>query len=171
MPAEGGAAAAAELPRLLPAPLKLLRTLKFCEGASPEPRTQVGQADGWGCCGGTLLSGGCGLAPAGARREPRRAHSHLFARPLPTHERAQEAHQLCDVGLMLAKAIADRLRGGKGGGAEPARFPGQVVLPRMCFRPNLGDRSEWLGRVLGRLWLLAVLHGWLPRGHGCTRCQ
>lgn len=31
----------ADLSRLLPAPLKLLRTLKFCEDASEEPRTQV----------------------------------------------------------------------------------------------------------------------------------
>lgn len=31
-----------ELARLLPAPLKLLRTLKFCEDATDEPRTQVG---------------------------------------------------------------------------------------------------------------------------------
>ena len=32
----------AEVARLLPAAIKLLRTLKFCEDATTEPRTQVG---------------------------------------------------------------------------------------------------------------------------------
>lgn len=54
----------------------------------------------------------------------------------------QEARQLCDLGLLLIKAIADRVCSGKFNAAAIARFPGQVVLPRMCFRPNLGDQSE-----------------------------
>lgn len=38
--------APSEVARLLPAPIKLLRTLKFCEDATDEPRTQVRQTCG-----------------------------------------------------------------------------------------------------------------------------
>ena len=51
----------------------------------------------------------------------------------------QEAHQLCDLGLVLLRQIAGRLTRGKP--LEPGRFPGQVVLPRLCFRPNM-EQSE-----------------------------
>lgn len=51
----------------------------------------------------------------------------------PTAAPPQEAHQLCDIGLVLSRAIGDRLRGGKPA-AEPPRFPGTVTLPRICFR-------------------------------------
>jgi hypothetical protein len=80
--------------RLLPPAIKLLRTLKFCDDACSEPRTE-------------------------------------------------EAHQLCDLGLMLLKQIADRLTGGKA--LEPARFPGQIVLPRLCYKFNAAHQREWAG--------------------------
>ncbi len=53
----------------------------------------------------------------------------------------QEVHQLCDLALLLLKQISMRLTKGKP--AEPAHFPGQVVLPKLIFRPNLQQR-EWL---------------------------
>ncbi|KAL4458690.1 hypothetical protein ABPG75_013555 [Micractinium tetrahymenae] len=80
-----------EVARHLPALLKMLRSLKFCEDASGEPRTQ-------------------------------------------------EAHQLCDIAMVLLRQIALRLTKGKP--AEPGRFPGQVVLPRMCFRPNMQGQGK-----------------------------
>ena len=41
----------AEVARLLPAAIKLLRTLKFCEDATTEPRTQVGICSSRAQCG------------------------------------------------------------------------------------------------------------------------
>jgi hypothetical protein len=88
--------APSEVARLLPAPIKLLRTLKFCEDASEEPRTQ-------------------------------------------------EAHQLCDIAMAQMRQIAARLLKGKEQPAELGRFPGQVVLPRLCFRPtNLQQQAKRL---------------------------
>ena len=40
-----------EVARLLPAAIKLLRTLKFCEDATTEPRTQVGICSSRAQCG------------------------------------------------------------------------------------------------------------------------
>lgn len=45
MPLDAAAPTPADVARLVPPSLKLLRTLKFCDDASPEPRTEVG---GWG---------------------------------------------------------------------------------------------------------------------------
>lgn len=165
MPPEGAAGVPAELPRLLPAPLKLLRTLKFCEDASPQPRTQAsGCGCGLGCRAGSGAGGGAATLCAASLRPP--APQPHLTRTHPPAPRVQEAHQLCDMGLLLAKAIADRLRGGKGAAdAEPARFPGQVVLPRMCFRPNLGDRSEWRGGR--RRWRWRACVGGLVQGRVC----
>ncbi|KAL4420139.1 hypothetical protein ABPG77_010355 [Micractinium sp. CCAP 211/92] len=83
--------APSEVARHMPALLKMLRSLKFCDDASAEPRTQ-------------------------------------------------EAHQLCDVAMVLMRQVALRLTKGKP--AEPGRFPGQVLLPRMCFRPNMEGQGK-----------------------------
>lgn len=44
---------------------------------------------------------------------------------------------------MLLKQIADRLTNGKA--LEPARFPGQIVLPRLCYKYNAAHQREWAG--------------------------
>lgn len=58
-----------EVARLLPPAIKLLRTLKFCDDACSEPRTEVGVGQGgwewcglrWeiSTCGRVALCGGC----------------------------------------------------------------------------------------------------------------
>lgn len=48
----------------------------------------------------------------------------------------QEAHQLCDLAMAQLKAISTRLLRGKELPGELGRFPGSVVLPRLCFRPT-----------------------------------
>ncbi len=127
-----------ELARLLPAPLKLLRTLKFCEDASDEPRTQVG----WLRCTAGMaimaMHGGCGGHGGACRSRP--CHP-AFSPPL-----AQEAHQLCDLAMVQLRLISGRLLKGKEQAPELGRFPGQVVLPRLCFRPtNLQQQGETQG--------------------------
>ena len=55
----------------------------------------------------------------------------------------QESLQLCDLGLMLLKLIADRLTNGKQ--LTLASFPGAVVLPKRCFRAlDMSGKSELL---------------------------
>ncbi|KAL4859210.1 Sister chromatid cohesion protein PDS5 B-B [Chlorella vulgaris] len=85
---------ASSVSRLLPPSLKVLRTLKYCEDACEEPRTE-------------------------------------------------ESLQLCDLGLMLLKLIADRLTNGKH--LTLASFPGAVVLPKRCFRAlDMSGKSKRL---------------------------
>ena len=82
----------------------------------------------------------------------------------------QEAHQLCDLGLVLLRQIAGRLTRGKP--LEPGRFPGQVVLPRLCFRPNM-EQSEhrWRACCIDFVWVVVpnctdIAAAWHP---GCPR--
>lgn len=42
--------------------------------------------------------------------------------------------------MVLLRQIALRLTKGKP--QEPGRFPGQVVLPRILFKPNMEGQSE-----------------------------
>lgn len=57
--------------------------------------------------------------------------------------RLQEAHQLCDMAMAQMRLITARLLKGKEQPPELGRFPGQVVLPRLCFRPtNLQQQGE-----------------------------
>lgn len=142
--------APSEVARHMPALLKMLRSLKFCDDASAEPRTRVrsrSQALGTFACAAGALE-----APTGARfaaslpssRGPVLALLVLLYRPRCRAPRwpppLQEAQQLCDVAMVLMRQLALRLTKGKP--AEPGRFPGQVVLPRMCFRPNMEGQGE-----------------------------
>ncbi len=66
--------------------------------------------------------------------------------------------------MVLMRQVALRLTKGKP--AEPGRFPGQVLLPRMCFRPNMEGQGERLGRIWRPLcWLLAACTKCLERGN------
>ena len=96
----------------------------------------------------------------------------LIRRPAPAlpppHSPVQEAHQLCDLGLVLLRQIAGRLTRGKP--LEPGRFPGQVVLPRLCFRPNMEQSERRL--LAGWPGLIGLLLGrsgepYLPPQHTC----
>lgn len=63
-------------------------------------------------------------------------------RPMPA-PLTQEAHQLCDMAMVQLRQISGRLLKGKEQAPELGRFPGQVVLPRLCFRPtNLQQQGE-----------------------------
>ncbi|GAB4821978.1 hypothetical protein N2152v2_009024 [Parachlorella kessleri] len=55
-------------------------------------------------------------------------------------QRSEAAWQLCDIGMSLVKALADRATKGKP--LEVGRFPGSVVLPRMFFRPKDMRKEE-----------------------------
>ena len=56
------------------------------------------------------------------------------------HRLPQEARQLCDLALVALHQITLRLTRGKPL-QDLGRFPGQVVLPKKFFKPNM-QQSE-----------------------------
>lgn len=65
--------------------------------------------------------------------------------------------------MVQLRLISGRLLKGKEQAPELGRFPGQVVLPRLCFRPtNLQQQGETRGRVEGE-WSYGAHSGRLGR--------